>query len=150
MKKAFVIAAALAAVCGTAIAAGPFDAFKGKMKEGMYEYTMQMDIPGMPAGMAKAPMTIQHCVTPKDLDQGNFAKSANEKDCKFEDVKVSGNTATYKMVCAGGNKMNADVKTTFRDGGFVSDTKMTMNHGAGGQPMTVNQHMEGKYIGPCK
>jgi hypothetical protein len=150
MKKISVVAAALAACCGTAIAAGPFDAFKGKMKEGLYEYTMKTEMPGMPAGMAGKPMTIQHCVTAKDLDQGNFAKSPHEKDCSFEDVKVSGNTASYKMVCKGGNKMNADVKMTFGDGSFMSDTKMTMSQGPNGQPMTVTQHMEGKYIGACK
>ena len=34
----------------------PFEAFKGKMKAGLYEYKIDMDMgqmPGMPAGMGK-------------------------------------------------------------------------------------------------
>ena len=147
MKKLSVIAI-IAASCGTALAAGPFDQFRGKMKEGLYEYKMDMEMPGMPAGMGKQSMTMQHCVTAKDIEGGDFARGDRnrQKDCEFQDMKVSGNTATYKMVCK--NQMTADTKMTFRDNGFVSDMKMTMNHG--GQVMTTNQHMESRYLGACK
>jgi len=151
VKKISVIAAALAACCGTAIAAGPFDQFKGKMKEGQYEYKMDMEMPGMPGGMGKHSQTVQRCVTAKDLEEGNFARGPQHKqDCEFQDVKFSGNTGSYKMVCKGQNPMTADVKMAFRDNGFTSDMKMSMAQGPGGQPMTMNQHMEGKYLGACK
>ncbi|HET9576793.1 MAG TPA: DUF3617 family protein [Usitatibacter sp.] len=150
MKKLCVIAIT-AAFCGAAFAAGPFDQFKGKMKEGLYEYKMNMEVPGMPQGMAMPAMTMQHCVTQKDIEGGDFTKgdrNRQPKDCEFQDMKVSGNTATYKMVCKGEHPMSADTKIVFRDNGFVSDMKMTMNHG--GQAMTTNQHMESRYLGACK
>jgi hypothetical protein len=150
MKKLFVIAIT-ATFCGAAFAAGPFDQFKGKMKEGLYEYKMDMEMPGMPTGMGKHSMTMQHCVTAKDIEGGDFAKGdtgKQPKDCDFQDVKVSGNTASYKMVCKGQNEMTADTKMTFRDNGFVSDMKMTMNQD--GKVMNMTQHMEGKYLGACK
>ncbi len=148
MNKLSIVAVAACAACGAAIAANPFDQMRGKMKEGLYEYKMDIDMPGMPGGMGKHSQTIQHCVTPQDLEKGSFAKTPNEKDCEFQDVKFSGNTASYKMVCKGKNPMTADAKLTFRDNGFTSDMNMTMNQG--GQQMTMKQHMDGKYLGACK
>lgn len=150
MSKISVIAIAAAAFCGAAIA-GPFDQFKGRMKPGLYEYKMDMQMPGMPQGMGNHSMTMQHCVTEKDIEGGDFAKrDKQQKDCDIQDMKVSGNTAHYKMVCTGQNKMTADTTMTFKDNGFVSDMKMTMNHGPNGQAMTMTQHMEGTRLGDCK
>src|SRR5512140_3063302 len=118
--KMICVAALTGLFCAGAFAAGPFDQFKGKMKEGLYEYKMDMEMPGMPSGMGKHSMTMQHCVTAKDIEGGDFAKGdKQQKDCEFQDVKVSGNTASYKMVCKGQNPMTADTKMTFRDNGFV-------------------------------
>ena len=146
MNRISIIALVAAAACGTAIAAGPFDQFKGKMKPGLYEYKMEMQMPGMPAGIGNH--TMQHCVTDKDIEGGDFARDKQAKNCEIQDMKVSGNTASYKMVCKGDHPMTADTKMTFRDNGFVSDMKMTMSQG--GQNVTMNQHLEGKYLGACK
>lgn len=146
--KALCVIAITATFCGAASAAGPFDQFKGKMKAGLYEYKMDMEIPGVPAQFGKQSMTMQHCVTEKDIEGGDWQKNKQQSKCDFTDVKMSGNTATYKMVCKGESQMTADTRMSFRDNGFVSDTRMTMNHG--GQVMTSNQHMEGRYLGACK
>jgi hypothetical protein len=148
MKKISIVGAALFASCGVALAAGPFDAMKGKMKEGLYEYKMDVDMPNMPAGMKMPTQTIQKCVTAKELDEGNFARGANQKqDCEIKDVNFSGNNGSYKMVCNGTNPMTADVKMVFRDNGFTSDMNMTMNQG--GQQMHMKQHLDGTYKGAC-
>jgi hypothetical protein len=145
--------AALAAAVATAYA-GPFDAFKGKMKEGMYEYKMDMDMgqmPGMPPGMGKQSRTFQHCVTKKDIDEGGFGKSPRDKQqqerCQIKNMNVSGNTATYTMECTD-PPMKADNKIDFTDSGFNMDMKMQMTRQ--GQTMNMSQHMEGRYIGACK
>lgn len=146
---------ALAAACMLAAPlafAGPFDAFKGKMKPGLYENKIEMDmgnVPGMPPGMGKQSTTHQHCVTEKDIEDGGIGKgTARNKDgeCKIEDVKSSGNSVTYKMVCPKGT--TGETRMTFTGNGYVSDT--TMNIDQGGQKMTMKQHMEGKYLGACK
>ena len=143
---------ALAAICSAAFAAhaGPFDEVKGKMKPGLYDYKMTMEMPGMPAGMGGRPFSFQHCVTEKDISEGGAikGKDPNSKDCEIKDFKMSGNTATYNMECKGAHPMKGDAKITFMDNGFNSDVKMTMNQG--GQVMNVSQKMEGRLVGACK
>ena len=93
------LAAAACAVFATAALAGPFDQFKGKMKEGMYEYKMDMDmgqVPGMPPGMGKQSMTFQKCLTPKEIEEGGFGKGqdrgrSKSETCDIKDMNVSGN-----------------------------------------------------------
>jgi Protein of unknown function (DUF3617) len=154
MTRNFVLAATVAATFSTAAAAaGPFDQFKGKMKDGMYEYKMTMDmgaIPGMPPGMGKQSHTFQNCVTQKDIEEGGFSKNKDRKqdNCEVKNFKMSGNTATYTMECKGEPKMTADNKITFTSDGFDMDMKMAMNQG--GQVMNMNQKMQGRYLGPCK
>ncbi len=150
MKTALVLAAALAAT--GALAQSPADAMKGKMKPGLYAYKMEMDmgqVPGMPAGMGKQTMNMQHCVTPQDIEQGQVGKGRDEQgrsNCEMQDFKMSGNTATYKMVCKGENAMTADNKITFVPDGFNMAMKMAMDHG--GQKMNMTQNMEGQLPRP--
>src|SRR5690349_17119039 len=112
----FIVATYSATLSLAAVAAGPFDQFKRKMKEGMYEYKMEMDMPGMPQGMGKGPMThtFQHCVTAKDIEEGGVGKGRDgkgmPKDCEIKNMNVTGNTATYTMECTGEHKMKADNK----------------------------------------
>ena len=147
-------AAACCALAASVAFAGPFDQFKGKMKEGMYEYKMEMDmgqVPGMPPGMGKQSMSFQKCLSQKDIDEGGFGKNQERgkraESCDIQDMKMSGNTATYRMVCKE-PKMTADNKITFKSDGFSMDMKMAMEQR--GQMMNMNQHMEGRYLGACK
>jgi hypothetical protein len=152
MKNTCLVALACMAV-STAAMANPFSQFKGKMKEGLYEYKMEMDmgqVPGMPPGMGKQSHTMQNCVTNKDIEGGGFSKGRDRQpeNCDVKNFNMSGNTATYQMVCKGAQPMTADNRITFSDGGFKMDMKMAMQQG--GQLMNMTQRMEGRYIGPCK
>ncbi len=153
MSRKLLLAAALAAAFSTAAIAGPFDQFKGKMKDGLYEYKMQMDMgqmPGMPPGMGKQSHTFQNCVSKKDIEDGGFGKNKDRKqpeNCEIRDMKMSGNTATYTMECKGDPAMKADNKITFTSEGFNMDMKMAMVQR--GQTMNMTQHMESRYLGPC-
>jgi uncharacterized protein DUF3617 len=141
------VAVAACAFCATAIA-GPFDQFKGKMKPGMYETTMDMEMPGMPQGMGKHTMKTQNCVTQQDIEKGQVGKGKDQKseNCDIRNFNMSGNTATYTTVCKQ-PEMTADTKITFNDAGYKMDMKMAVAHN--GQPMNMTQHMEGRYVGPC-
>ena len=144
-----ILAAALGCAFTTAaIAAGPFDQFKGKMKEGLYETTMEMEMPGMPPGMGKQQMKQQHCVTSQDIEGGKMGKGDMPKNCEVKDFNMSGNTATYKTVCKGDPEMTTDSKVVFNDTGYKMDMKMAMKQG--GQVMNMSQKMEARYIGACK
>jgi hypothetical protein len=152
MTTKFLLAAACtAALSATAFAAGPFDQFKGKMKEGQYETKMEMEIPGMPAGMGKQNHTFQHCVTPEDIEKGKVGRGRDGKapeNCEIKNFNMSGNTATYTTACTGNPQMTIDNKVTFADNGYKVDMKMAMNQG--GQVMNMTQHMESRYLGACK
>jgi hypothetical protein len=148
------LACAAAFALTAAAADSPFSAFKGKMKEGMYEYKMDMDmgaVPGMPPGMGKQTRTFQHCVTSEDIHRGEVSKSERNggapKDCEVKDFKMSGNTATYKMVCTGQHQMTSENRITFEGNGYTMDMKMAMNEG--GRPMNMTQHMQARYLGAC-
>ena len=147
MRFKFLIAACAAAV-STAVVAGPFDQFKGKMKPGLYDVQMDMEMPGMPAGMGKQSMKMQNCVSDSDIEQGKMGKDDMPKGCEVKNMKVSGNTATYTTECKGDMNMKADTTVTFRDNGYTMVNKTAMNQG--GQTMNMTQKMEGRYVGPCK
>jgi hypothetical protein len=146
------VAAALASWCFAA-SANPFDGFKGKMKEGLYDYKMEMDmgnIPGLPPGMGKQTFNVQNCVTSEDIAKGGFGRGREGKmpeTCEVRDFKMSGSTATYTMECKK-PPMKADNKVTFTGDGFDMDSKMAMSEG--GQVMNMSQKIKARHIGPCK
>ena len=154
MTKARLLAVACAAISAAAIA-GPLDALKGKMKEGMYEYKMEMDMgamPGLPPGMGKQTHSFQKCVTAQDIEKGQMGRGPDRPgkaapDCEVKNYNMSGNTASYTMVCKE-PKMTTDNKITFSGQNFTMDMKVVMDQG--GSTMNMTQHMEGKYLGPCK
>ena len=56
-----------------AISAGPMD-FKGKMKEGLYDMSISMEMSGMkgmPQGMKLPATNMRNCVTKKDIEEGS-------------------------------------------------------------------------------
>jgi hypothetical protein len=143
-----ILAAALGALATAATAAAPLDHFKGKVKPGMYETKMEMQIPGMPAGMGKQNMTFKNCVIQKDIDQSQVCKTdVMPKDCEIKNLKSSGNTTSYTMECKGERPMTADNTITFRGDGYTMDMKMAMSQG--GQVMNMQQKMDSRYVGPC-
>jgi len=156
MNRTAIAAAAGCALAAAVAFASPLDEFKGKMKEGMYETKVDMDmgqIPGMPpemaAKMSKQSFTHQHCVTKQDIEKGAMGKGRDGKGpetCEIKDMKMSGNTATYRMECSN-PKMTADNKVTFSGNGYMMDMDMAMDRG--GQMMKMKQHMESRYLGPC-
>jgi hypothetical protein len=151
MKTVLALSAALAVV--PALAQGDMKAFTSKLKPGLYEYRIEVDMgqmPGAPKGMGKQTMTVQHCLTAKDIEAGELGrKDPNSKvDCKMSDMKVSGNTASYRFTCKGEMSMTADNTVTFVPDGYRMQSKMTMNQG--GQTMNMVHDSQAKYLGACK
>ena len=150
MKAACLAAVIAAAIALPAAAQSPFSAFKGKLKPGLYEYDVEMDmgnVPGMPPGMGKQRHKMQNCITEKDIEQGGF-ESGKKQDCQVSDFRMSGNTANYTMTCKGEGQMVAKNTITFVGDGFKTDMVMNMNHG--GQQMQMTHRGQSRYIGPCK
>ena len=151
MKKIALAALACTVALPALAQDNPFAGMKGKIKEGMWQYDMQMGaMPGMPAGMKMPPMTFSRCLTAKDIESG----AATSKDgkmpegCTVKNMKMSGNNASYTMECTKEPKMTADVKMTFAADSFTMKQDVVMDHG--GQKMPMTNNMTGKYTGPCK
>lgn len=147
-------AACFAAVCASAWADNSFDAFKGKMKEGLYEYKTTMDMgqmPGMPAGAGKHDMSFQQCLKSADIEKGRMGRSSGDgkmpEDCEVKNFNMSGNSANYTMVCKGKSEMTSDNHITFTSDGYKMDMHMVM--GQAGHSMAMTQHVESRYLGPC-
>lgn len=135
---------AAATLSGGAHAAAP------NMKEGLWEITMKMDMPGMPAGMK--PQVVQQCFTKKDLeDPRKTAPSGGDpKDnrCQMTDYKVQGNTATWAMACKGEDAMTGSGTATYSGTSYSGTNKMTMKRS--GQAQTMTMHYSGRHLGECK
>lgn len=151
MRTALLACALL--VAAPAFAQGGIEALKGKVKPGMYAYKMEIDmgqVPGMPAGAGKQSFTMQHCVTPQDVERGQLGRGRDGKgpeNCEIRDFRMAGNTASYRMVCKGEAAMTADNTITFVAEGFNLVMKMAMERG--GQKMNMTQTMQGRHLGAC-
>lgn len=112
-----------------------------RMQPGMYDYTMKMEMPGMPFAMP--PQKYQHCLTQTDVDKGKQYENQQHKDCEVKNLKQSSGSASFDMVCKDGTTGKADY--TFTADGMTGKTVMTMKDG---QSMTMN--MASKRTGDCK
>lgn len=153
MRKISVIAFCFVA---SAAIAGPMD-FKGKMKDGLYEITTSMDMsgmPGMPQGMKMSGVTTQKCISRDSMENGSgmFGQQGQQdemsKDCTTSNFNMSGDTATYRIVCTGKNKMEMDGSVTLTGNGYNGANKMKMKQD--GQDMNMTANFVGKYLGACK
>ena len=130
-------------VAAATLAAAP------NMKEGLWEITVKMEIPGMPAGAP--PQVMQQCVTQKDFENPQTMAPANNPQssrCETTDYRVQGNTATWKMACKGENAMTGTGSMTFSGASYTGTNKMSMKHGD--QTMNMTMNYAGRHLGPCK
>ena len=142
MKTTFVLATVVLVAAATALAQGP-------IRPGRWEVTMQMQMAGSPIQMPE--MKTTRCVTPeeakdpsKSLPSGPQGRGGQNSDCKMADYKVSGNTATWKMVCTMPQAMTTTGEMTFNDDSYTGTMKADMAQGQ----MTMK--MAGKRLGDCK
>ena len=148
MKKLLLAAACCTLALPALAADNPWGAMKGKMKEGQWEYTMKMTMPGMPGGGMTMP-GFKQCITAAQIESGGVGQKEGKmpEQCSVRNMKVSGNTATYTMECTKDPKMVSDVSMTFAGDSFTMKQNTTMDQG--GQKMQMVNDMTGKYVGPC-
>jgi hypothetical protein len=134
-------------IAATALLAFHAHAQAPNMKEGLWEVTTRMEMPGMPA----KPTTMQRCVTKKEVQDAATMPPGGagpDKACKVTDYKIQGNAATWKMACEGQMAMTGSGTITYSGTAYSGSQTMTMNHGGQTQNMTV--HFGGKHLGDCK
>lgn len=110
------------------------------VKEGEWELTsetsMTMGAMSMPPNASKS----KYCVTREDL----VPKTEKDKDCKIVKQKITGNKVSWRMEC---KKAEGEGEISYRGTTYNGFFKMKMVDG--GQAMTMNTKLAGKYLGPC-
>jgi uncharacterized protein DUF3617 len=113
------------------------------MREGNWEVTMKMNMPGM--GMDLPPMKQTQCVTAAMIKdpQKAMPTGPGQGDCKVTNYKLTGSTATYTMACKEPPMTAEGVMRYSGTDAYTGTLKIDM----GGQPMTIEY--DSKRIGDC-
>jgi uncharacterized protein DUF3617 len=120
---------------------------QGARRDGRWEVKMEMDIPGVPAGMP--PITTTQCITPeeakdpqKSMPQGRGGRGMSG-DCKVSDFKESGNKVSWSMTCEGPPPTTGTGEFVYGADTYTGTIKMDR----GGQVMSMKY--SGKRLGDC-
>ncbi len=133
MIFAALLAAGLVAVPAVA-------AEESTMKPGEWEYSMKMEMPGMPVAMPAT--TYKHCLTQADLDKGDQYQAGDKnKDCELKNLQHRSDGASYDIACKDGTTGHYDFTVT--DSSMQGKGVMKVQ----GQEMTTN--FSARRIGDC-
>jgi hypothetical protein len=113
------------------------------MREGMWEITTSMEMPGMP--MKMPPTMIRHCYTREDVKDRKKV-IGRDKECTVTDFRNSGSKVSWKMKCTGKSAGTYSGDTVFSGDAYESVMKM-QSDAAKGTPMTMK--VKGKRVGNC-
>lgn len=140
IRSIFVILVAVSFLCPLLSFAEP------DMREGLWEITVKMDMPGMPIQMPA--MTHTQCITKKNLIPQEPEKN---QDCKTISSKTSGNTVSWTIQCRDkdGTTAESSGKVTYKGDKFDGIIDMTVNQPGQGK-MKMTQRISGKRIGECR
>lgn len=130
----------LAVLAACVAVAAPLIAQTSPMREGLWEITTQMDMPGM-----KMPeMKLNQCVTKEQLKDvaGTLPNSNKDQTCKTTDYMVDGNKITWKMACPA-QKMSGEGEMLFSGDTYTGKLNMTTGQGA------MAMKYSGKRVGDC-
>jgi len=135
-EKLFLILIAFVVIfSGLAIAGGP------DMKEGLWEITVQVNMPGMPMEMPSH--KFKQCIT-KDKAVPEDPAEKN-KDCKIEYKNVTKDTVVWKVVCKDREgSLTGEGRITYKGDTFTGEMKIKESGG-----MEMTQKMKGRWIGLC-
>lgn len=109
------------------------------MKEGKWQITAKMEMPGMPMQMPAH--TATHCLTKKNMVPKN---ERPDQECKKISSNVKGNTATWQMECQTPQGVaTMDGTVTYKGDNMEGVIKIKQ---AGSE---ITQRLSGKRIGEC-
>lgn len=118
---------------------------RSPMREGRWEITVHMDMPGMP--MKLPPQKVVQCITKKQLEDPGGAvpggPAGGTNPCKVTDHKVDGNKITWSMTCAEPQPMTGTGEIRVEGDTYTGSMKMT---GPQGQ---MSMKYDAKRLGDC-
>ena len=135
------------------------------IKPGKWEYTAHTDMGGRampqipPEQLAQMPpearakieqmmhggMTYSSCITADHP----VPKNPRGGDCNMDKMERSGGTVSWSTSCTSreGRVTKAEATATYAGDTMTMD--MTIHTEHDGRPMTIRQHITGRYLGPC-
>jgi hypothetical protein len=145
--RLFAVTLSIATVSATLLAQGP-----GPRRDGNWQVTVEMDMPGMPQRLP--PSTLTQCLTKADVEDPSKSvpppgqgRGSMPNDCKVTDYKTEGNKVSWSMACTGANPMTGVSEFVYTGDTYVGT--MTMNMQRGDQPMAMTMKYNGKRLGDC-
>lgn len=135
------------------LAQGP----SGVRRDGKWEITVQMEMPGMPAGMTMPPTTMTQCITPQDaadpsksIPQQPPGRGGAGSDCKMSDYKAEGNKVSWKMACTTPRPVTGTGEFVYEKDSYTGTMTMNMGAGRAGAPGgAMTMKYTGKRLGDC-
>jgi Protein of unknown function (DUF3617) len=110
------------------------------MKEGLWEITMQMEVPGMPVQMS--PQTYTQCLTQKEAVP---QREAPDQNCKIAKQDITGDTVSWRVECkTSEGTAVSDGRITYKGDTFAGVITMKQ------KGMEVTQRLSGRWIGKCE
>jgi hypothetical protein len=156
--------------CLVIVAGASLAATAHAMKPGLWEINTQMSGGGMPAMPAvsdaqrkkmeamgiKMPaaagggmgVAVKTCVTKEQADKRQPPRSDEDRQqkCEQKDMKVSGNTVTWKIECTGERKMTGTGSITYQgEESYSGESTFNMQDAKHG-PTTMKQNYTGKWL----
>lgn len=136
--RIFVLATAILLWFVVPVAAAP------DMREGEWEMTMTMEMPGLPFAMPPIKNTV--CLTKEEMVP---QKAEAGQNCAMKEQKTVGNTVSWVMECKDENgTMHSEGKITYQGDSFSGTINSTTTSPDGTMP--INQKISGRRLGACK
>jgi hypothetical protein len=124
----------------------PFMAHAGgtpNMEPGLWEITSETHM----QGMNMPPSTVTQCITNDDLVPRPSSQPGQQQDCEITDVKVSGDTVTWRMRCTGeGGTVEGEGSITYHGDRFEGSSTINIIDAG----MSMQTQMTGRRVGECQ
>jgi len=114
------------------------------MKEGLWEISADIKIPGMPVSIP--PMTQRQCITREDLTEVMNQAEQGDQDCRTANLAISDNRVIYDIECgAGASATRGHAEFT-----YAGDRMQGIMKISGPQGMETTTRFTGRRVGDCR
>ncbi len=130
------------AVIGAILALAPPTALAQQGSDDLWEVTAKMEMAGMPFAMP--PQTSRVCV---QKGKQTEAMAPQDKNCRMQDLRQSGNRTTFQVVCEGKDRMTGTADFTHAVDSYQGI--MRFQGVMDGRQVDMTQNLAGRKVGAC-
>ncbi len=117
------------------------------IQPGLWDITTQVDVAGMQANLP--PATLRHCIRRADLEKPEaMVPQGARGDCRVLDYRVEGNTASWRLECAGAAPMTGVARITYAGATYSGTMKIATRYE--GRSAEATSRFSGRRVGDCE